>query len=188
MEAMKKIVSLLLCLMLLLGVSALAETADKEEIGSLEINGEFILKAALPEGYTLHSFDSDSLMSIWYVSSDDPARPVMSLVIAFDEAYADVDRLNDLDDEALAELVGTWTMEYDMEISYAETAYGTKLIVAKEIGDYADYVSFFSIYKGYCVEFTLIGGNAGEDALTDEQVQMAIDFLSDLDFVPVAAE
>ena len=113
----------------------------------------------------------------------------MTLVIAFDEAYADIYRINDLSDEALEELKATWADEYDVEITMPETAHGTKLIQVVETGDYYDFVSFFAIYEGYCIEFILTPNYENpdlEDAhLTQEQIDKCIDFLSDLDFVAV---
>ena len=185
---MKKILAIVLCLVLALSVAAFAETAteEKTEIGSLTINGEFTLKATIAEGYTIIPFDLDPMVSIWFISSDDVNKPIMSLVIAFDEAYADVYRINDMDEEQLAILEATWTDEYEVEISYPETAHGTKLLQAVEVGDYTDFVSFFAIYEGYCIEFTLLANPEAEEVnLTQEEIDMAIKFLSDLDFVPV---
>ena len=184
---MKRILSIVLCLVLALGLAAIAETATEEKIniGSLEVNGEFILKASIADGYTIIPFDSDPWMSIWFISSEDVNKPVMSLVIAYDEAYADIFRINDMTEEQLKNLEATWN-EYEVEISYPETAYGTKLLQAVEVGDYTDFVTFFAIYEGYCIEFNLIANPEGEvQNLTQEQIDMAIKFLSDLDFVPI---
>ena len=181
---MKKLISLTLCLIMAFSLVSFAETAAKEEVGSLEVNGTFTLKARVPEGYTVSLFYSDSLMSIWSIMSEDETKPIMSMVIAYDEAYADIERFNDLDDEALAEIEATYS-EYEMEFGYTETKLGTKLLMATEVGDYQDYVSFFSIYMGYCIEFTLMSGMDTEAALTAEDIELAIDFLSDLDFEPI---
>ena len=94
-----------------------------------------------------------------------------------------MERLNDLSDEDLAFLESTYD-EYKVEFTYSETSYGTKLLIAKEVGDDEDFVSIFSIYKGYQVEFIMLPGE-GNAALTDAQIQQCIAFLSELDFVPV---
>ena len=184
---MKKILAIVLSLIMALGMAALAETAttEKTDIGSLEVNGEFTLKAAIPEGYTIIPGYTDSQLSLWEILSEDETKPIMTLVIAFDEAYADVYRLNDLPDEQIKDLIATWG-EYEAEITMPETAYGTKLIQVVETGDYTDFVSFFAIYQGYCIEFTMYPNfENGETNLTREQIAKCIDFLSDLDFVPV---
>ena len=73
-----------------------------------------------------------------------------------------------------------------MEIEYRETGYGTKLMVVKEVGNVESFVDFLSIYKGYLVEFNLTPNpKMASQILTDEQIQMCIDFLTDVDFNPV---
>ena len=67
-----------------------------------------------------------------------------------------------------------------------QTAYGTKLLVAREVGDDTDFVDTLFGYKGYSIEFVMSPNpNAKNQMLTDDQVQMCVDFLSELDFIPV---
>ena len=85
------------------------------------------------------------------------------LSIAFDEAYADVERLNDMDDEGLALLEQTFIdSDPEVEITYGETGYGTRVLVAKHDTEGEDYIDFFSIYRGYCVEFVLLPAKEGD--------------------------
>ena len=76
----------------------------------------------------------------------------------------------------------------EVEVSYTETAHGTKLLVCKENdgdGD-TEYVQILTVYRGYLIEFDMeTSEDAAEKSLTDEQIQMCIDFLSNLDFVEV---
>ena len=186
---MKKVIALLLSLTLLLCCSAVfAETTpEKEQLGTININGEFNLKCALPEGYHVVVADVDSSHLLANISSEDPEKPILILSVAYDESYATVDRMNDLTDEELAFIEGTFQDDYNVEITYGETAYGTKLLIAKEAGDKEDFVDIMSVYKGYFIEFVMTPGfEATEKTLTDEQVKMCIDFLSELDFEPVA--
>ena len=184
---MKKILAIALCLMMVMSFAAVAETAEKTDIGSITVNGAFTLKAAVPEGYTIIPFDKDDFGGIWYIASEDMNKPIMSLAISFDEEFSEIARLNDLGEEELAALVETFTTEYEVEISYPETGLGTKLIQVVEVGDYTDYVIFFTIYQGYCVEFVLIGGASEDATLTQEDIEKAITFLTDLDFEPIEA-
>ena len=127
-----------------------------------------------------------SLIRSISVISDDITKPQMYLSIAYDELYGDVDRMNDLSDEDLAILEESYTSEYDVDIEYRETGYGTKLMVVKEIGGEEPFVDFLSIYKGYLVEFNLTPNpNLANPVLTEEQIQMCIDFLTNVDFNPV---
>jgi len=49
-----------------------------------------------------------------------------------------------------------------------------------------DFVKILSIYKGYFVEFTMTPNpNAASKTLTDDQIQTAIQFLTDVMFEPM---
>ena len=74
----------------------------------------------------------------------------------------------------------------DVDISYQNTSHGTKLLIAREIGSDTDFVDILSIYKGYMIEFNMTPSpSAASQTLTNAQIGMCIDFLSDLEFVPV---
>ena len=183
---MKKIIAILLSLALLLGCTAgLAESAEKQTFGIIRVNGEFTLKGLLPDGYRIVPFQMDDNAILSRIVSDDPARPEMTLSIAYDETYSDVERLNDLDVEELEVLEKTFTdTDPYADIYYDETAYGTRLLVCRTTSDSYDYLNIFSIYKGYFVEFVMTPGKeAAPQKLTDEEVAGCIYFLSELDFV-----
>ncbi len=156
---------------------------EKEELGRLNVDGEFTLKCAVPEGYALKVITSMNARLIASIRSEDDTKPVLLLSVAYNEMYSDVERMNDLGPEDLEILEKSFTMMNSVEIGYRETAYGTKLLIARESGDDRDFVDILTVYRGYSVEFIM---EPGKDAsvLTDEQVDMCIDFLSDLDFVP----
>ena len=179
---MKKIVGVMLCLAMLLGCAA--ALAEYTNIGAVNVNGAFEARGVLPEGYTMETVELENggLMSM--IKCEDAAKPTLILSIMFDEMYAGVKKLNDLDDEAIAYLESTFTDEYAVDISYTETAHGTKLLVAKELnGKFAD---VYTIYEGYEFEFVLVPTEeGGADSLTEEQIQLVIEFLSDLEFVAV---
>ena len=180
---MKRLIALLLCVLLL---SASAALADKTAIGTLNINGVFTLRCGLPEGYQVTTVVDDGSQVIARIQSDDPLKPVMMLSVAFDELYAGVDRMNYLDEEALAVLEATFTEpDPSVEITYGDTGLGTRLLIARQTLDDAQYIDFLSIYKGYFVEFVMIASEQAEDkTLSAEQLQLCIDFLTDLDFIP----
>jgi len=181
---MKKILAILLSLALLLGCAA-SMAEEKQNYGTIRVNGEFTLKGILPEGYQVIPVElSDNAIMIRIVS-DDATRPAMLLAIAYDESYSDVNRLNDLDSDALAILEKTFTdTDPYAEITYDETTYGTRLLLSRTRSETYDSLDIFSIYKGYFVEFVLTPGrNAPVQKLTDEAIQSCIAFLSELDFV-----
>ena len=154
----------------------------KESLGKLTVNGEFALQCKLPEGYDIQVVNMRNTKVVASITSKDASKPVMYLSIAYNELYSDVDRLNDLNAEDLKALENTFTEMNVVDITYRETAYGTKLMVVRESENDTDFVDFFTIYKGYNVEFIVTPGE-GMKGLTNEQIKTSIDFLTDLDFV-----
>ncbi|MBR3105824.1 MAG: hypothetical protein IKH30_01415 [Clostridia bacterium] len=180
---MKKFLAVLLCVSMLLGCAALAET-EKASLGVVNVNGAFELKCALPEGYSLEVLFSETHFCIASVNPEDEAKPTLMISVAYNELYSDVERINDLDEESVKSIEDSFRVEDDVEITYMETAYGTRLMVVKEVSDGVDYLDFYTIYKGYEVELVLIHANAGEP-ITEAEIQIAVKFLSDMDFVGV---
>ena len=187
---MKKIISILICLMLAVScTAALGEENGKVSIGVISINGAFDLQCGVPEGYSIVPLESNGSQVLATLISEDPEKPVMQLSVAFDETYADVERMNDLSDEEFAILEKTFTdLDPTVEISYGDTGLGTRLMIARQSDEnQVNYIAFLSIYKGYFVEFVLTPSQtASSRILTDEQLMVCIDFLTDMDFVPAA--
>ena len=161
------------------------ENKGKEKLGVISMNGMFSLECAMPDGYKIESTGADAGSHFSVISSEVEGKPAMYLSIVFNELLADVQRLNDLSAEDLAKIEETFREDDRVEISYTETKHGTKLMVVKETDDGVDYVDFYTIYKGYEIEFVLLKTPFGEEPgfLNDTDIQMAVDFLSDLDFV-----
>ena len=158
---------------------------NETRIGTLNVNGQFTIQGILPQGYTLQLISSQSSRIIAALTADDAQRPQMMLTIAFDETYAGVERLNDLDEAQLAAVKQSYTDMSEVTFSETATAAGTKLLVAREAGSDEDFISIFSLYKGYAIEFLLSPNpGAASQSLTDEQLQTALDFLSNLEFIP----
>ncbi|MBR6165391.1 MAG: hypothetical protein IKQ45_05640 [Clostridia bacterium] len=183
---MKKTLAILLCLALLLGCAAAAgETAEKTYLATVDMNGAFQLQCALPEGYEIEEIESTGATYIAQFNADGD-RPMLALSIAYNELYSGVQRMNELDAETLAMIEDSFRAEDDVDISYTETAYGTKLMMIKEVEGPVNYVDFYSVYLGYEIEIVVISQN--ETGLSDEQIRMAVDFLSELDFAAPEAE
>ncbi len=160
--------------------------APKEQLGRLSVNGEFSLQCRLPEGYQLQVISTQSSRITASITSTDLSKPVLYLTIAYSELYSGARRLNDFGPDDLLVLESTFTNMNQVEISYRQTAYGTKLLVARETGADADFVDIFTVYMGYAIEFVMTPNPGSADkTLTEKQVQMCVDFLSDLDFVQV---
>lgn len=160
---------------------------ENTRIGTLNVNGQFQLQGKIPEGYKLQIISSQNTRIIAALVAEDGARPQMMLTIAFDEMFANVERLNDLSAEEIETLKASFTDMNDVEFTEKETAAGTKLLVARETGNDDDFVSILTLYRGYSVEFVLSPNpNAADQTLTNDQIQTGIDFLSNLEFVPAS--
>ena len=156
-----------------------------EKLGSLNINGEFDLTCKLPDGFDLQVVKARGDRIVAAVLTPDLSKPELYLSVAYEEAYADVERMNDMSDEELAVLEATFREMNDVDISYTETGHGTKLLVVRETGTDTDFVDILAIYKGYFVEFNMTPSpKAAEQKLTDEQIQMCIEFLTNVEFTP----
>ena len=179
---MKKLIALMLSLALLLGCAcAVAETAEKTEIPTLSVNGTFKLKGLIPEGYKLGIINQDSIGLTAIMGSSDAAKPQVTISIAFNEEYADLDRFNNVSEEDYEAIKESFTEENDVTFEDRETAYGTKLLAVTESPENGiEFMDVYTIYKGYEIEFVM---TPGSEELTEENMQMMIDFLSDLDFV-----
>ena len=161
----------------------------KTNLGVIDINGAFSLQCKIADGYQIQLIKSSGDQVLAKVLPEDPMKPFLQLSVAFDEAYASVERLNDLSDEELAKLEKTFTDNDPMvQFSYSDTGLGTRLMIAHLSEDDLEYVDFLSIYKGYFVECALVPSlELEESKLTEEQIRMCIDFLTEMDFVPAEA-
>ena len=178
---MKKMISVLLCLALLLScAAALAETAEKTEKTELKVSDTLTLRAAVPEGYEMVDLTADDQI-LYMLESKDKTKPVLFLSLGVDDSWPAGTKLNNISDEDLKQIENSKFLAYDptVEISYTETAYGTKLLVASQADKSA--VIFYSLYEGYEVEFDLLNVDGTE--LTQEQIDTCVKFLNDLDFV-----
>ena len=172
---MKRIIALALSLiMILCAVCAFAETAGKTEMGTLEVGEAFRIQSKMPEGYTYMPVTSTGLNMVGMLSAGE-GRPVVTVSIAYNEEYADVERFNDVDEAVVEEIRDSFReVDEDLVFEDLETAYGTRLLKVAGSG----FVDIYTIYKSYELEFVMTG-----DALTDADVQMLVDFISDMDFV-----
>ena len=162
------------------------EAAGTEKLGKLSVNGEFEITCKLPQDYKRQVVDVRGENIIASVTSEDITKPQMYLSIAYDELYGEVERMNDLSDEELAVLEDSFKEMDQVEIEYRQTGLGTKLMVVREVGNGQKFIDILSVYKGYFVEFNMTPNpNAAVQDLTEEQIQLAIQFLTDVRFEPV---
>lgn len=174
---MKRFAALALSLiMILCAVCAFAEGTDKVNMGTLKVGKAFNIRSRLPEGYSYLPVVRTELNMVGILSAGE-GRPTVTISIAYNEEYADTERFNDVSEDVVEEIRESFR-EVDAEVTFEdlETAYGTRLL--KVTGD--GFVDIYTIYKSYELEFVMTG-----DALNDTSVQMLVDIISDMDFVPV---
>ena len=174
---MKRITALALSLiMILCAVCVLAEESGKTKIGTLKVGEAFSIQSKMPEGYTYMPVTATELNLVGILSAGE-GKPSVTVSIAYTEEYAETERFNDVD-EVIVEEIRDSFREADEEVTFEdlETAYGTRLL--KVTGD--GFVDIYTIYKSYELEFVMTSA-----ALTDADVQMLVNFISDMDFVTV---
>jgi hypothetical protein len=184
---MKKIISILLCLALVLGCAAApAETAEKTELGKVTLNGKFTIKGNIPEGFTMTDALADTEghiteegMQIFLIFLPEGEGVLMTLTVGLQDDWPEGIKFNDVSAEDLAQIEESF-YEYDpgCEISYTETGLGTKLLQAV-VEDKTEAI-FYSLYEGYEIELSILSTS---DEITQEQLAAGIQFLTDMDFI-----
>ena len=177
---MKKIIALMLGLMMILCAAAAAagETAEKTRLGSLTVNETFTIQSKIPENYKFTPILANSGLNMVGTLEGGEGDPAVYISIAYNEEYNGVERFNDLDEATVAKIKESFMEMDDVVFEDLETAYGTKLLkVTQADKSFAD---IYTVYKGYELEFVI----AAQDEVKEADIQMLVDFISDMDFVP----
>ena len=180
---MKKIIALALSLMLLLCMAAALadETAEKTRLGTLQVGGAFVIQSRIPDNYTFTTITATELNLVGTLTGGE-GQPEVVVSIAYSEEYFGVERFNDVDEETVQKIREGFLDMDEVTFEDIETAYGTKLLkVTQAAGTFVD---IYTIYKGYELEFVL----TAPDGVQDKDVQMLVDFISDMDFVAAEKE
>ncbi len=175
---MKKIIALMLTLMLILCTAAVfaEETAEKTRLGSLKVGEAFTIQSNIPENYTFTAITATDLNLIGVLSGGE-GTPTVYISIAYNDEYADVERFNDVDEETVQAIRDSFLAMDDVAFEDLETAHGTRLL--KVTTSNRSFADIYTIYKGYELEFVLTAQGEVQDA----DIQMLVDFISDMDFV-----
>ena len=180
---MKKLIAAVLCALMCFCFSAVLAEQEQglQEFGTIDANGLYKLTGTIPQGYEVSVETAETGLLHGTLLNQDSTKPALAFTIIFDETYANVERMNDLSEEDLDFLLSTFD-DPEKEVSYTETGYGTKLMCVSTQVENWDYLSILTIYKGYMVELNMFAGTGTDGTLTSEQKQIAVDFLSNMNF------
>lgn len=176
---MKKTVSIVLILALLMGMAALAEPYVLHE------SDKFTVTAEAPENYDFILAGYGDFTGGLF-APDDAAKPYYTLLIAYSEEYADTfgkdSTLNDLTPEQLIRATMELTSQYSKpEVTTATTDFGTLCIIVNEQGSESEYASILTIYHGYFIEVYIDMLNG--EQLSEEDIQKGLDIMSSLELI-----
>jgi hypothetical protein len=183
---MKKIIALALSLMLLLGcVSALAESADKQTITML---GAFSITVdKLPEGYTMNVLKNSDMEYEAVIVSAEAGKPLYNLLMCFNDAWAGVNTLDDATEEDMQAVKDDFydVLELDdgdITFEDAKTSEGTPLLIARGVD--GCFASVYTVYQSHEIEVVIYPTAADGSGLSDEAIDAAIAFLTNVKFTP----
>lgn len=178
---MKRSICLMLtALMMFFAVSpAVLPVIGAEAIQTVEMIGAFHVIVSVPKGYTYEDRWVHDMSYLAYLTPEDPEAPRAAFTIAQSELY-EGRTLNDFTDEEISELIAIFVEPYDEpEHWITETGMGTKLIVLKEKSAADNHVEIVTVYQGYEISVLIEPGVPGA-MLTDAQIQLAVDILTDM--------
>ena len=173
---MKKILALL-CAVLLLSVSF----ASAENGTVVEFRDRILLNGSLPEGYRFSLVSQTDLVMEGQIVSGDAAAPVLEVYIAFNESYAQAESLANLDENALGLIKQGFSEENNVTFDLFDTVSGDRVLLIREAG--GQFLDFYTICLGYEIELTLFPAEG--QTLTDAQVGEFVEFIRNMDIVPV---
>ncbi len=167
-----------LMIMITLSAASLAVMAE-EEIKTVTVSGAFRVTVRVPEECAYEEQWINQTTYLANLTPKDPQAPTAMFTIALSEIY-DGRTLNDFTEEEVNELIAIFQEHYDEpEHWITETGMGTKLIMIRDKSDADPFVEIITVYKGYEVSVLIDPGVTGVK-ITDEQIQRAIDFLTDM--------
>ena len=180
---MKKCLALLCAALLVLSAAAYADST-----ATIDFMDRFEITGSLPDGWrcTILSQTDMTLEGDILSEAGDSAAPVMKVFISFNESYAGINGLKDLDENQMALIRKSFSDDYTVSFEEITTDSDAVLLAVRETGDDQDYLDFYTIYQGYEIELTLTAGDGVPGrTLTDEQIQKCTAFAKTLSFGPI---
>ena len=177
-KTMKRTLGLVLAAMLLTAMlPALAENTAE-----IETAWNFKVRLDVPEGYEWkkEELGEGIPFTLILLTPKSGSDPVLSLAVAYDEAYAGRS-LGDLSPEETDAVFGGIDMEAP-SVSRAVTSHGSPLIISDENSEFDEYVDISTLYQGYFVTLTLTPGTPARQ-IKLEEIDRAVAFLGTVWFI-----
>ncbi len=180
---MKKLLALCMAaVMLLCAVTALADTTEV----TINYDDGMDIVQVLPEGYTAeYEVLENGILSVSMLKDENSIG--IAMLIAADADHDDTIKLNDLTDDEKKAFAETLFEDLDEESwSIMTTGQGTEAIVFKTTEDAYSMAMISTLYYGYDV--VMYVSNLDGSELDDEDMALAMQFLTDLTFVVKTVE
>ena len=183
---MKKNALWILAALMLCTAAAFAEEAAPQPTTLPAVDG-YEITAVIPDGYTMNTYELE-LGVLFALVPDDPARANVVMTVTHSEEMDGLTLNGELTEEQEAQLRASLLGDaVNPEISHRETAHGTHLILVHEQSEADEYLVILTLWNGYIIETDVFPGE-GTNELTDEQINTAIQFISDFFIFEKAGE
>ena len=171
---MKKLLAIVMAVMMLMGV-ALAENAKTPVV----YDNNLTLNMVFPADYEV-SIEDNGMYKLIRMTKEN--APELTLLICPDDEYADLERLNDME-EADQEAFTLSLMEdyHDANVTWLKTEFDTDVVLLNENSATIDYAELVTLYHGYLIDLQLVA--LDDKAVTEDDIAVAMKVLSDMDFV-----
>lgn len=171
---MKKLLAIVMAVMMLMGV-ALAETAKTPVV----YDDNLTLNMVFPEGYEV-AVEDTGIYKLIRMSKENV--PELTLLICPDDEYADLERLNDMEEADQEGFVLSLMEDYhDANVTWLKTEHDTDVVLLNENDAAIDYAELVTLYHGYLIDVQLLAMDG--EIVTEDDIAMAMKVLSDMDFV-----
>ena len=184
---MKKLLSWLLCAVLLMCVPAVFA----EESAEPEIVPAFEIIVSVPEGYTL---DGPTYITPYICGSQynpqSEDKPTLALIVSYNESASDITFNDDMSEADLESYINQVAEDPETgevaPYTIQKTGLGTKVVVFSYTECAKEY---YSIWHGYEVSLYAFCGTVDEvKPITEEHDNAIMAFLTEMDFAKLIAE
>lgn len=180
---MKKIVSMLLCLMMLGGICAFAEEGEIS-LGTVgNAKAAYSISCMTPKQFTVFHKQADNQTLEGMLANDKPQQASYLFVIAMEEEYDGIESLAALDAAGLESMIASYEEE-GLVVTVKESNGKKYMCLADKSAKKSTYASVETVIHGCLIQISIAPVESVYSAMTEKQAQTAIGFLSTFAFAP----